>query len=660
LNALRTRQPKVFIKTFGCQMNFRDSEAVLGMMVDCGYSVANAPEDADVILINTCSVRQHAEERAISVAGSFKKLVTPLRFRTKGARNLNEGGNHSDEKIIGMIGCAAQSLKQELFKKLPHLDFIAGPSEISRIPKIIEEIREKRQKIAAVDLEKLRPEKLYSSGYTEDKKHAYVNISEGCDNYCSYCLVPYVRGTLRHRKAKNIIKEIKKLVSLGITDITLLGQNVNAYGSERCTVNSLQEKQKKKIDFVELLKMVNEVEGLKSFSFVTSHPKDASIELFYAMRDLPKLKKYLHLPVQSGSDRILKLMNRGYTLRRYQELVGAYRKIAPNAELTTDIIVGFPSEADEDFQATHDLLKNMKFNSAYIFKYSPRPKTKAQEMPDDVPKDIKEKRHQILLDMQKKISKGLKKSLCILIFVYSLQFTVYSYGYGISLSKAQEYFLRAEYERAISECQKEIKGTSRKSEQAELYYLCGQAYLKLGNIDKAEESFLKVINDCKTFAVCDKAVIGLGDVYFQREDYLKAKEFYAQAKDSNVDLRAQSLYKLAQAEIKLGNSEIAKGYIVKIKQDFPQSPEAQKSDLLTTGSMDVVYTVQVGAFSTERNAQKLVDKLRESGFETYVEPLKSDDGMLYRVRVGRYNSRKEAETIAQDLSQKGFPTKIFP
>jgi len=619
-------------------MNRRDSEAIAGMMVDEGYSISDTPEEADVILINTCSVRQHAEERAISNMGALLKTKS-------------EEQRAKSRKIYGIVGCSAQSLKQELFKRLPELDFIAGPSEISRIPKIIDEIRKKQKRVSALSQEKARPEKLYASSYTEDKKHAYVNISEGCDNYCSYCVVPYARGHLRHRKAENILKEIKKLVSLGVKDVMLLGQNVNSYES-RAASHGLR------VNFVDLLKMVNDIEGLENFSFVTSHPKDASIKLFEAMRDLPKLKKYLHLPIQSGSDRILRLMNRGYTSGRYRKLVSEYRKIVPQGSLATDIIVGFPGESDADFKATYDLLKAVKFNSAYIFKYSPRPNTKAAEMPDSVPKEVKEERHKILLDMQKNISRSLKSFLLIFLFTifYSL-FTIHC-SYAASLKSAEKLFLESNYEAAIRDANEALNSARTMSRRSELKYLMAVCHLKINDLEKAEELFGELIEICTTFPICDKAILGMGDVYFAKGDYDKAAEFYLQIKNSESEFRPSALYKLIHTSFKKGDLAQGKAYIAELKKNFPKSAEAHMADALDTG--DLFFTVQVGAFANKANAQKLADELSDKGFDAYVESFDKGITSLYRVRVGKFSSREEAEAVESRLSEQDYPTKIFP
>ena len=393
---------KVYIKTFGCQMNVRDSEVICGLLKNEGYEFTKEANTADIVLFNTCSVRQHAEDKVWSEVGRVAKLFPPDPVY-KAHRIKPVGTPRPMKKIIGLVGCMAQNYKEGVFERSPFVDFVVGPSDIAKIPEIISSLVKKRgespkngespllqRKIWETD-GGIRPEEIYHSGFYEDKEHAYVVISEGCSNFCSYCVVPYVRGELHNRNYKDILKEIEKAADAGITKITLLGQNVNAYSSQ--------------VNFVELLRLVNNIQGLKEFSFVTSHPKDTSIELFKTMADLEKLKKCLHLPVQSGSDRILKLMNRGYTRNFYLDLVKNYRTIVKGAVLTTDIIVGFPSEKEEDFQDSYDLVKEIQFNAAFIFKYSPRPNTQAANSADDVVKEEKERRHGLILELQKKISK---------------------------------------------------------------------------------------------------------------------------------------------------------------------------------------------------------------------------------------------------------------
>jgi len=379
-------------------MNVRDSEVICGLLKKEGYKITDEPERADIILLNTCSVRQHAEDKVWSEIGRYKSKGPLLPLRT----------NHPRPRIIGVIGCMAQNYKEKIFERTPQVDFIVGPQDLHKIPEIIVNLTTSHilpknlfeKKIFETDGE-IRPEEIYHTGFYEDKRHAYVVISEGCSNFCSYCVVPYVRGHLRSRNYKDILREIEEAVGEGITKITLLGQNVNAY-------------QYKDINFVRLVGVVNSVKGLKEFSFITSHPKDTSLDLFKTMQESEKIKKYLHLPVQSGCDRILKLMNRGYNRKFYLDLVDNYRKIVKNAALTTDIIVGFPSETEDCFQETCDLLKKVEFDSAFIFKYSPRPHTEAQRLADDVEETEKRRRHGLILDLQKLISKKKKSETAII------------------------------------------------------------------------------------------------------------------------------------------------------------------------------------------------------------------------------------------------------
>ncbi len=399
-NDKNTDRPRsVYIATYGCQMNVRDSEVVCGLLKNEGCLLVDTPIEADVILFNTCAVRQHAEDKVWSEIGrlskKFRKASGDKRYAI------------SDKPIIGLIGCMAKEHKEQAFHKSPAIDFVVGPSDIQKIPDIIKSFKGKsgqsptggrsplfERKIWETEGE-ARPEEIYHTGFFQDKEHAYVVISEGCSNFCSYCVVPYVRGPIRHRNHKDILIEIKEGLDKGIKTFTLLGQNVNAYEYEG-------------VDFAGLLKLVNGVEGLKEFNFITSHPKDASMDLFRAMAEFHKLKKYLHLPVQSGSDRILKAMNRGYSREHYLRLVDKYRELLKPALLSTDIIVGFPNEKEEDFQDTYNLMRDVGFDSAYIFKYSVRPQTAAAGMTDDVSRGEKERRHGIILQLQKEISKRKK------------------------------------------------------------------------------------------------------------------------------------------------------------------------------------------------------------------------------------------------------------
>jgi tRNA-2-methylthio-N6-dimethylallyladenosine synthase len=356
-------------------MNVRDSEVIRGLLEKAGYEICLNDKGADVVIFNTCSVRQHAEDRVWSLIGSYK-----------------------GKKIIGLVGCMAQSYKQRAFERDPGIAFVVGPQDIAKIPAILDKLSCRadlfERKIWETDAER-RPEEIYHTGFSRENNQGYVVISEGCSNFCSYCIVPYVRGALRHRKCEQIILEIKQAVASGVGKITLLGQNVNAYCDEG-------------VNFVGLLEKVNALDGLKSFTFFTSHPKDADEEFFRAIRDLDKLDKSLHLPVQSGSDRILKLMNRGYSLKEYLDLIHSYRKIVKGGVLTSDIIVGFPGESERDFADTCDLVNDAQFNAAYIFKYSPRPNTQAAKMADLLTVKEKENRHRHILELQRRISAKLR------------------------------------------------------------------------------------------------------------------------------------------------------------------------------------------------------------------------------------------------------------
>jgi tRNA-2-methylthio-N6-dimethylallyladenosine synthase len=394
---------KVFIRTLGCQMNVRDSEVIVGLLKKEGFAIADSADQADIVILNTCSVRQHAEDKVWSEVGRIAKR-SPLDPAARG-RRIKTGGTPRPTKIIvGLVGCMAQSYKEKIFERSPSVDFVVGPADIDKIPEILAKVTKSQShkdtsrplyetKIWETDGE-VRPDEIYHTGYYEDRKHAYVVISEGCSNFCSYCVVPFARGPLRNRDHEDILREINEAVDTGITKITLLGQNVNAY--------------KTQVDFVRLLGLVNDIQGIKEFSFITSHPRDTTVELFRAMAELEKLKKYLHLPAQSGSNRILKAMNRGYTREMYLQLADMYRKMVPGGALTTDIIVGYPTETEVDFEASRDLVEQAQFNAAFIFKYSVRPHTEAASIPDDVPKEEKERRHKVILELQKEISKKKK------------------------------------------------------------------------------------------------------------------------------------------------------------------------------------------------------------------------------------------------------------
>ena len=365
-------------------MNERDSEIIYSMMLETGHTQASSYDDADIIIFNTCSVRKHAEDR---VWGSLTQL---------GKAAAQDKGSHP--KIFGLVGCMAKAYKNDIFKKLPHVDFICAPSDIYDIPGLVEQVISGRRRVVSVSKDK-RPVKKEKDNFREDTMRSWVNIGHGCDNFCSYCIVPFVRGREISRPKKDIVDEIKHLVDKGTKEVMLLGQNVNSYQSSAGN------------GFVELLEDANKIDGLKRIRFMTSHPKDASAALFKAIATLDKVCEHLHLPLQSGSDRILKSMNRGYTSSYYLKLIDKLRKLVPDCAITTDIIVGFPSETKEDFNCTRDIIKRIGFDSSFTFKYSPRPFAKASNMADDVSMDDKKIRNQVLLDLQNKITKRNIKGL---------------------------------------------------------------------------------------------------------------------------------------------------------------------------------------------------------------------------------------------------------
>ncbi|MBU1006679.1 MAG: tRNA (N6-isopentenyl adenosine(37)-C2)-methylthiotransferase MiaB [Candidatus Omnitrophica bacterium] len=392
---LTSKCHRVYIRTFGCQMNEHDSGRVRDMLLDSGYAMTDDPAGADVLLFNTCSVRKNAEDRVFGVVSSLK-AVKKKRPRV----------------VFGILGCMAEARKQDIFAGMGHVDFICGPADLDKVPKILKKVFSGDSRLMYVGGHKSGRLPGFSKKRRQGKT-AYVKIAEGCNNFCSYCIVPYVRGRERSRPSRDILREIRDLVNNGTRDIILLGQNVNSYGKGL----------KEKIDFPGLLKKIDKVvrrdcppsgeaAGFASLamtkvkvSFVTSHPKDAGTGLFKAVAGLKSLSKQLHLPLQSGSNKILKRMNRGYTVGKYKKLVKDFRNIVKDGRILSDFIVGFPGETKKDFNETLKAVKEVRFNSAYIFKYSPRPFTKAAELKDNIPEKEKERRHKILLDAQRKISR---------------------------------------------------------------------------------------------------------------------------------------------------------------------------------------------------------------------------------------------------------------
>ncbi|MGQ9498990.1 MAG: tRNA (N6-isopentenyl adenosine(37)-C2)-methylthiotransferase MiaB [Dissulfurimicrobium sp.] len=381
-----TRQTtkKLYIATFGCQMNEYDSLNIIKLLAG-EYTVTAEPGDADIILINTCSIREKAEHKVYSLAGRFRQL-----------KSKKPG------LIIGIGGCVAQQEGERLLKAMPYLDLVFGPQELYRLPEMIEAVKAGAGPICATRLDKDFAIPFTGAPVLEKGAiKAFVAIMQGCDNFCTYCVVPHVRGREISRPAADILTEANAMVELGIKEITLIGQNVNSYG-----------KKGRGPDFVELLKMVASIPGLLRLRFVTSHPRDIEDDLMECFRDIPNLCRHLHLPVQSGSTKVLKRMNRHYTRDEYLAKIKRLREICPSITLTTDIIVGFPGESDEDFDDTVRLLEEVNFEQIFAFKYSPRPFTKASEFKDQVPEEIKAIRLKTILELQNNISLRRHKLLC--------------------------------------------------------------------------------------------------------------------------------------------------------------------------------------------------------------------------------------------------------
>src|SRR4051794_26911666 len=398
---------KLYMETFGCQMNVLDSELVLGQLRAHGYESVDSRDAADVIIYNTCSVREHAEQKVWSRLGELRE------------RKQNEPG-----LVIGVIGCMAERDGTNIFRKFPQVDVLCGPAELDKLPALVHNAvvgsatfsprhaggymgrqvalmgattRRSSTLAAAEDtLELLDLSRSISPG--DDVTQSYVRITRGCNKFCTYCVVPYTRGPEVHRPPQNIIDEVKKLTDAGSKEVTLLGQTINHYCYEHGDG--------RKTTFAELLYQVHEaVPDLPRLRFVTSFPRDFTDLALQAMRDCPRICRYLHVPAQSGSDRILKLMNRGYTARQYTDFIDRARGYMPDISLASDAIVGFPPETDEDFEKTMELTRYCRFKNSFIFKYSPRPGTIAIDRhADDVPEDVKRARNSRLLAVQGEIS----------------------------------------------------------------------------------------------------------------------------------------------------------------------------------------------------------------------------------------------------------------
>ena len=373
---------KFLVHTYGCQMNVRDSEAVEAMLLAAGHTKATCEDDAELVIVNSCTVRQKAEEKAVGKTG-----------------NLCAAG-----KLTGLMGCAVKRLGEDVFKRLPKLDFAVGPRAIGLIPKIIADGRYPRLELG----DDMMSQALAS--HVEGGVQAFVTILVGCDNRCSYCIVPDVRGHEYSRPAREVVAEVRALVENGVKEVCLLGQSVLRYGvrnpawfdSDPPSPGGYREA------FPRLLEALAAIPDLKRIRFTSAHPKGCTDELMRAYREFPQVCRHLHLPVQSGSDRILEDMGRHYTRAEYLAAVAKLREFDPEFALTTDVIVGYPGETEADFEATRSLMQEAGFDNSFVFKYSPRPGTRSAAKPDNVPKAEKERRDQVLLADQE--ARGLARN----------------------------------------------------------------------------------------------------------------------------------------------------------------------------------------------------------------------------------------------------------
>ncbi len=368
----QNRNPKTFyIRTYGCQMNELDTEIMVGILEERGLERTLLENEADLLIYNTCSIRDLAERKVMGKIGQLgrKKRKNPL---------------------IGVTGCMANAKKDSLFRKLPHIDFVLGTNNIHDLNFVLDEVISTGRQSFKTD-DQFTFELDYTKAKRDDKVKAYISIIRGCDKYCTYCVVPYTRGPEVSRDYADIINECRLLADQGYKEVTLLGQNVNSYGKDKPEMGCL---------FHDLLYRIDKIEGIERVRFMTSHPVDITRELMEAVRDLDSLCEFVHFPIQAGSSRILRKMHRIYTLEQYMEKIAMFREIVPDVALGTDIIVGFPTETEEEFKMTYDALKEIEYSVAFLFAYSARKGTPAMRWKDDIPDEVKQERLHRLMELQ--------------------------------------------------------------------------------------------------------------------------------------------------------------------------------------------------------------------------------------------------------------------
>src|SRR5438093_181239 len=366
---------KLHLITYGCQMNEYDSERVAGLLRERGYELTTDEREADVILLNTCAIREKAEDKVFSKLGELKRL--------KAAR---------PDLVIGVMGCMAQLQQENVLRRAPSVDLVFGSPAIARVGELVERARRERRPV--LDTAEAPLVKITAKPAGAERLKAFVTVMEGCEKHCTFCVVARTRGRERSHTPEAIVAEIEGLVAEGCREVTLLGQTVNAYGRDLTPPT----------DLAELFHRVNDVEGLARIRFTTSNPYNLTPTLIRAMREVPKVCEWFHLPLQSGSDRILERMNRGYTRARYLELVEALREAEPAMAFSTDIIVGFPGETDEDFEATVEMIERVGYDNVFVFRYSRRPGTPAAAMPDQIPDAVKAARNGRLLEVVQRVT----------------------------------------------------------------------------------------------------------------------------------------------------------------------------------------------------------------------------------------------------------------
>jgi len=378
----KTAEKKLlFLKTYGCQMNVYDSERMAHLLQGCNYQLTSDVKKADLIILNTCSIREKPEHKIYSILGRLKGLK-----------------DKKPDLILGVGGCVAQQEGEKLFEKAPWLDLVFGTHGINKLPQLLKAVEEKKAKVCETTM--------CEGGYLDEGVFAscaqgissFVSIIRGCNNFCSFCVVPHVRGRERSRPEKEILKEVEHLAQRGVKEVVLLGQNVNSYGNDFAGGGG----------FPHLLALINEIKGIERIRFITSHPKDLSDDLIRCFKDLDRVCEHIHLPVQSGSTKILKLMNRGYTREEYLEKVDRLRKMCPEIAITSDVIVGFPQETQGDFEDTLDLMAQVEFDDLFSFHYSDRPMTRATDFEGKISSEVKRERLKILQEIQEGYS--LKKN----------------------------------------------------------------------------------------------------------------------------------------------------------------------------------------------------------------------------------------------------------